>query len=745
MSPSCSDGGNVLEGQITYHPLTSSPGVSICFEDSVCGSCQSLVDAIVAKLAATSSPDETDKVEDRRREWPHHDGSVPALLISAGKCNLCRIISKELGRNDSCCENYTVEVPQDKPNGTSFRVIPKTLPHQLSPAIERWDFRLYQRVESSTACQKDDGHSNNKFLLPGWYKTDRELTFVPGNYPDTPEVARTVQGWMDRCKTSHPSCSRTRVNSPLPKRILDLSAPDGKIHLYESKGETVPYATLSYCWGKSVALKTTASNYSQHLQGIRLDAFPRTLRECIPLCKSLGFRYLWIDALCIIQDDPLDWAQQSAAMTAIYHGGSLNIAVTDSVDCDEGVVRETAEFSAAIGTLRSVQVAGSSSDIEVGDAVNIRVFGLPKPGIHPQNESVLYSRGWVLQESLVSVATLFITHNYLVWECCSERCEEGLEPSEPFAGIHPTRQPTLKASWLVANNAWLNDLDLAGVHDHWGVDMECWVMSRPLRQEWFRIWYYWVAHLSRRRLTFSTDKLPSLAGLASKLATSGHGTYVAGLWKEDLIIGLSWFPQGTLIRHKARAPSWSWASVDGPFGYLWCLMLGTKFQGRRQMKEDLDLHITEDSVTEMYPGSFGEVRGGSIEAIGTVWPSKANQNPSIKKELTFEGVFDGHKVTIGKGTLGQGFFLDEGHEEFDYETASGCRLLWITSIRAEGASSSRCGPFLIFLIIQETGERENEYRRIGAGWVNQSPGKHWQNKPKTLLADNGQRMPIRLV
>ncbi|GAB1314602.1 hypothetical protein MFIFM68171_04812 [Madurella fahalii] len=84
---------------------------------------------------------------------------------------------------------------------------------------------------------------------------------VPDNYPSTEENLELIRSWIDAC-TGHTICQQTRLDSPLPKRVLDISRTDDVVTLYEAnmKGEKAPYATLSYCWGDGLPLRTLTDN-----------------------------------------------------------------------------------------------------------------------------------------------------------------------------------------------------------------------------------------------------------------------------------------------------------------------------------------------------------------------------------------------------------------------------------------------------------------------------------------------------
>ncbi|KAK0724318.1 heterokaryon incompatibility protein-domain-containing protein, partial [Lasiosphaeris hirsuta] len=140
------------------------------------------------------------------------------------------------------------------------------------------------------------------------------------------EVVARARTWLEFCVNNHRQCHRPP--SQLPKRILDLGHGTRPLNvkLHETRGEVEKYAALSYPWGTEVPLKTLATNLDSHLKGIQIETFSRTLRQSIMFARRLGFRYLWIDALYIIQDDADDWAEQAAQMASIFSSASITIS-----------------------------------------------------------------------------------------------------------------------------------------------------------------------------------------------------------------------------------------------------------------------------------------------------------------------------------------------------------------------------------------------------------------------------------
>ncbi|TGO07775.1 hypothetical protein BTUL_0247g00010 [Botrytis tulipae] len=128
----------------------------------------------------------------------------------------------------------------------------------------------------------------------------------------------------------------------LPRRLIDVEEffITGKVRLVESRSiervdmTKIKYATLSHCWGPiaSRVTRTTSHNYDEHMEEIIISKLPQIFQDVILLTGGLDMQYIWIDSLCIVQDDPSDWQQQSAMMADIYAGSLLNISAAHGSD-----------------------------------------------------------------------------------------------------------------------------------------------------------------------------------------------------------------------------------------------------------------------------------------------------------------------------------------------------------------------------------------------------------------------------
>lgn len=159
----------------------------------------------------------------------------------------------------------------------------------------------------------------------------RMLPTIPGD-TRAPASIDWAKQRLQECVDSHTSCSQESIPK-LPTRVLDLR-PDAddimNVRLITTQGLNARYACLSHRWGKSAALQTLKSNYVSHTKGIGWDMLPKTFLEATLIAQDLGLRYLWIDSLCIIQDDEDDKSHEIAEMSSIYTNSYITIAATRS-------------------------------------------------------------------------------------------------------------------------------------------------------------------------------------------------------------------------------------------------------------------------------------------------------------------------------------------------------------------------------------------------------------------------------
>jgi hypothetical protein len=339
----------------------------------------------------------------------------------------------------------------------------------------------------------------------------------------------------------------------LPSRILDVEPrerasivcliPTQNINCLPRRAF---YATLSHCWGTVSVIRTTKETLAQRMSGIDWESLPRTFQDAITIVRALRIRFIWIDSLCIIQDDDLDWKIESARMAAIYSNSYLNIAATGASDSRGGCLfpRNLQHVSRTF-EIGSHPINPSPSTDHDEPTVFVRASfesvhhrystrstydtDLPDTKVVP-----LLSRAWVFQERHLAPRTLHFHPSEMVMECKSTLCCEctGLDRLV----TRPRR----------------NSFDLKSLDGRMAWDY------------WFEV----VEEFSRLRLTRESDRLPALIGVATVFQASLKCAYLAGLWEKDIARGLLWDvtryenATGPVRRHKrSTMPSWSWASM----------------------------------------------------------------------------------------------------------------------------------------------------------------------------------------
>ena len=224
---------------------------------------------------------------------------------------------------------------------------------------------------------------------------------VPGSPTDAKcfNLART---WINQC-TTHVGC-RDTTSVILHKRVITtLEDPTLPSRLHIANNDSGQYVILSHCWGKTGLAKLKNPLVAKFQDGIDLKLLPKSFRDAINITRHLGFQYLWIDALCIIQDNAEDWEQEAAKMTSYYGQSMLIISATAAEDSSKGIL-----------TNREViylPVMGK----QMKYCLRQRLLRWTYDITHP----VLHIRGWAFQERMFAPRILHYTRRQMIWECAN--------------------------------------------------------------------------------------------------------------------------------------------------------------------------------------------------------------------------------------------------------------------------------------------------------------------------------------
>lgn len=348
---------------------------------------------------------------------------------------------------------------------------------------------------------------------------------------------------------------------------------------------------------------------------IPVGRLPRTLLDAVETTMWLGPRYLWVDALCIVQDCELDKEREMARMKHVFQNSYVTIVAAGSRSCNDGFLKAGALWN-PITTMSVLCEDGSKGSMLLVERKkrDARDHG------HETREP-LHSRGWTLQEVVLSPRLLVYGQDCIVWKCfCDERgtivdTSTGLRSNSDWnaycasAGLTTIRlsptgrvvQPRLSLSI-----------------QYWDIFTDSAYVERLPKL--YRLWNLIVQDYSNRRLTNPKDKLPALSGVVAYFEKGLNDEYVAGMWKQNLLHQLSWTtvnPASTVRPSVWRAPSWSWMSVDGAISFE---------SSRHMWFVPLIQDLTYEVTPVMQSAPFSHLSNGFLKLRGSL----VRLSPSIK-------------------------------------------------------------------------------------------------------------------
>ncbi|KAF2845635.1 HET-domain-containing protein [Plenodomus tracheiphilus IPT5] len=398
---------------------------------------------------------------------------------------------------------------------------------------------------------------------------------VDHQYPDLlPDNTRTELGlsvirhlYQD-CVENHIECAtQLTPKASRPSRILDIGGPQSN-HvrlLLETRAnrEGSPYACLSHCWGGEIPFTLTKHTLKTLVNGVSVDALPRTFRDAIFIARKFYIQYLWIDSMCIMQGDEADWSFEAARMSDVYAQAVCTIAATHSKDSKTGLFFE--RQPSLLQPLR-IQAAPKTKTNIVDKESSIYPFEgsywcdnakIWTDGIEKAN---LSSRAWACQERQLSRRIVHCGRTQLFWECHRLKAGENYPKYLPKWTTPHWFEDTARLKRSL-NNLLVHkanskaELDVHEQRD----DLEL-KLIEALYFSWsaFRITYS-VCSMSKEQ-----DKLVAIQGIAERVGQALGDSLVAGLWSNRFLEELCWSKNRLLhdipVREptKWRAPSWSW-------------------------------------------------------------------------------------------------------------------------------------------------------------------------------------------
>ena len=388
--------------------------------------------------------------------------------------------------------------------------------------------------------------SRKKMMNSSWVRTV-DIDYALVNY------------WLRRCNEYHEECHVMQSQGRKDIRIRLIDVVDQCI-VHGSLANR--YFALSYVWGGIERLKATRDNITElEKKGslhMRSASIPRSVLDAMAFVARLNQRYLWVDSLCIIQDDRAEKHDQISLMHEIYTAAYATIVQHSGCDANAGLpgVREGSRSLIATKT-------------HVGNKILIAKANYATPKV--LSSSIHSTRGWTLQEVLLSTRCLHFFNKHLTFVCGEEWAQDW---NVQYSNEDPYTRVASRELSRVSHRLWqMNPFSLTRIDDGLGRDAES---VRWLRH--FDIYGRIVTNYTIRSLSFESDTLPAFQGLGGAITRLNNARFHFGMPSNCFDLALLWINLGPYKRRASRGPevvpSWSWAAWTGQSTYNFCDLSG---------------------------------------------------------------------------------------------------------------------------------------------------------------------------
>ncbi|KAF8860776.1 HET-domain-containing protein [Acephala macrosclerotiorum] len=612
----------------------------------LCSLCRKIFDHWTDIIKVATADDR--RGDNRKMDFQHHQ-SKSALTESASHgCGLCIQFARNLSAgNWDETSGSSVEVYSQFGRNWRLRL------HSSHPKRKRQQFCYSTLQMFSTAT-------------PAWRYCDRS---IPSG--STEAALPLCKAWLSDCLQTHKHCSAIS-EVQVPTRLIFIGEVKPRLCLSAGILGAVAYATLSHCWGAKKFLTLKKTNITVFQRHIPAEAITKTFYDAIAISRYLGLQYLWIDSLCIVQDDPDDWFREAGLMESVYGGSTVNLAASSACDGNVGCFFDRpgswrCQFKADTSEIQRARLSESESFSDcVPQRLNTLVGATP-----------LSQRAWAVQERILAPRNLYFTNNEVFWECTQKSACETFPDGLPGEMVY-----------------------------------RAWASSPPKEDSTIEFpapWFNIVMHYSRCNLSKSEDKLVAIAGVARRWQSrvqQSHvagiwdgplaGEYVAGLWRGHLPLGLCWKVDSPKKRlHPYTAPTWSWASLDG-------MVLGPSIRWKHA---NMLVKVQEISVTHASTDVFGAISTATLHLAckSLICAGLESRRPVKSKSAVYT-------IYVSDKEVG-------GEVKLDIEPAFVGRVLdiYILPVMFQRFMATKC------LILNRIDGTEGRYERLGlATWSDKS-------------------------
>jgi hypothetical protein len=409
-----------------------------------------------------------------------------------------------------------------------------------------------------------------------------------------------AQQWLRECTSSHTLCPKVN-RLTLPTRVINIGVEPPRLYVSKS-GECGHYVALSYCWGGLQPIRTTTATLEQLMQRIPESELPRTLQDTILATQKLGLRYLWVDCLCIIQDDEEDKRSEISKMAQVYKHAYVTISAACAKSCHIGFL-----YKRPSKPLKAFRIPFQCPDRKRGSIILEKEAGLR------DSEEPADLRAWILQESLLSPRLLTFGSRQIDWFCLEGEKTTGGYIGDPSGRNLPGFNFLLSTTYGVFSGAHIGRFGKLLARFH--------LLTGP-KILYISMWAQIVSMYTRRKLSIPSDRLLGISAIAQELAKRGLGVYLAGLWSSLLDIQLLWSTT-TIAKctrpQQYRAPSWSWASIDDAVFLLDDVRVETSIRPFKILGYGIE------PISEMT--TYTEFKSGFISVQGIIKKASLKRDP----------------------------------------------------------------------------------------------------------------------
>lgn len=517
------------------------------------------------------------------------------------------------------------------------------------------------------------------------------------------------------CQLNHTECRATVGDDGSEDSINPASVPSRLLRLYQNEDSTlhaqtvgrdmecqIPtsevsrkgFAILSYCWGEAQPIQLTRATLALG-QNYPITILPKTLADAAWFTHQLGLEYLWVDALCIVQDDADDKGREIPRMRRYYGDATVAICAASAGTCSSGFLptlpptEDSTNYVFGPVALRVKTTTGEMGTIQALKEADYF-------GSHREREPIV-KRGWTLQESLLSRRMLIFSSHHLYFSCRVANASCG------------GREPLLKSRVI-----GMYQSRVPGIHTIWGLQR-----LFPIVSTWDKV----VHEYTQRRLGFPEDKLLAISAMAASLVRVAKEEralefrYCAGMmfdlegkdwgWKGELLWTVTQpaTPLGTGAL--TSPPSWSWASLQAPIH---------RWQARVDDFPEEDgirlLDLNAPLADERNP--FGAVNGGVIRlmartrSLSTI--NRSESNMVVTMETTSK------KKTYDDSSRSALIIRPDTMEVDSMMMADGGERILLVELIATRSNNNLRPNYPAGLLITHRGnnsEKEDRYQRVG--------------------------------